>query len=463
MQHAPAKPLRDCVARISTSAYLWAPDARISISDIVQRCLLGEALHAFEGRSVLLATSDQLTTALALVALDGIARRLTLCTPDIPTEQVSYLISAAEADAVVHGPAPAPCGIRKIGLQVACSASAWQQRSILPSRHRTEWIMLTSGTSGLPKLVVHTLASLTAALRAAPTRGEGTVWGTFYDIRRYGGMQILLRALLGGTSLVLSSAHEPVCAHLRRLTESGVTHLTGTPSHWRRAIIDPAAATLPLRYVRLSGEIADQAILDRLRLLYPQAKLVHAFASTEAGVGFEVSDGCEGFPLQLIESNPTGAELKIADTSLRIRSRGTALRYLGPGVEPLRDTEGFVDTGDIVEQRGNRYYFTGRRGGIINVGGLKVFPEEVEAVINLHPDVHTSRVRGRRNPVTGAVLVADVVLKNELNRAAPGTGTLRDEILQTCRERLARHKVPATIRFVTGLELSSAGKTARDA
>ena len=75
-----------------------------------------------------------------------------------------------------------------------------------------------------------------------------------------------------------------------------------------------------------------------------------------------------------------------------------------------RMREGFVDTGDALELRGDRYYFVGRRDGIINVGGLKVHPEEVEAVINRHPRVRMSLVRTRKNPITGALVVADVVL-----------------------------------------------------
>ena len=59
----------------------------------------------------------------------------------------------------------------------------------------------------------------------------------------------------------------------------------------------------------------------------------------------------------------------------------------------LTDADGFVDSGDIVELRGDRYYFVGRRGGIINIGGLKVHPEEIEAVINRHPDVRMSRAK----------------------------------------------------------------------
>ena len=95
------------------------------------------------------------------------------------------------------------------------------------------------------------------------------VWGTFYDIRRYGGLQIFLRAALGDASLILSDADESVADFLARLGRDGVTHLTGTPSHWRRALMSPAIGKIAPRYVRLSGEIADQAVLDSLKARFP--------------------------------------------------------------------------------------------------------------------------------------------------------------------------------------------------
>jgi acyl-CoA synthetase (AMP-forming)/AMP-acid ligase II len=89
-----------------------------------------------------------------------------------------------------------------------------------------------------------------------------------------------------------------------------------------------------------------------------------------------------------------GVATKIVDGTLRIRSSGAAKAYVGG--EPLVDDAGFVDTGDMVERYGERFHFAGRRGGIINVGGLKVHPEEIEAVINRHPSVRMSLVQGRQ-------------------------------------------------------------------
>src|SRR5256885_2007661 len=318
-----------------------------------------------------------------------------------------------------------------------------------------------SSLSGRPKMVVHTLSSLSGAMRGGRPSGEPAVWSTFYDIRRYGGLQIFLRALLGGGSMVLSSADESTGDFLIRAGGHGVTHISGTPSHWRRALMSPAAHRIAPRYVRLSGEIADQAILDHLRACYPEARIAHAFASTEAGVAFDVGDGLAGFPASLIEGQGADVEMKVEDGSLRIRSTRTAARYLGDQAEALVDADGFVDTADMLERRGDRYYFVGRRDGIINVGGQKVHPEEVEAIINGHPRVRMSLVRTRKSPITGALVVADVVLNAETDAANGRAVELEQEIMRRCRELLPRHKVPAAINFVPGLIVNATGKLVR--
>jgi acyl-coenzyme A synthetase/AMP-(fatty) acid ligase len=289
------------------------------------------------------------------------------------------------------------------------------------------------------------------------------VWSTFYDIRRYGGLQIYLRAVLSGVPLVLSSPEESTADFLERAAAHGVTHISGTPSHWRRALMSGAAQALQPSYVRLSGEVADQVVLDQLRGAYPKARIAHAFASTEAGVAFDVNDGRAGFPADFIDHPREGIELKVEDGTLHIRSPRTAAHYLGAAQGDLAGDEGYVDTGDLVELEDGRYYFRGRKGGIINVGGLKVYPEEVEGVLNADPRVRMSRVRAKRSPITGALVVAEVVLDDSIGAAldAPRAEDLKGELLAACRRTLSAHKVPARLSFVPALELTAAGKLVR--
>ena len=416
---------------------------RIALADLATASNLDAPLESLRGRAVLLKTARQLPTVLALLALDGIARRVLLGLPDLKPEHLPGVIAEAGVDEVLDdtrlSSAPHP------------EDGAPHDRSL-----ETDWILFTSGTTGQPKMVAHTLSSLTGPLDDGLAVVPGSVWSTFYDVRRYGGLQILLRALLGGGSMVLSSATESVGDFLARAGANGVTHISGTPSHWRRALMSGEAGRMAPKYVRLSGEIADQAILDNLKAAYPNAEVAHAFASTEAGVGFDVRDGLAGFPAAYIGQSAAKAELKVEDGTLRIRSSRTASRYLGDRAV-LGDGDGFVDTGDMVERVGDRYYFLGRREGVINVGGQKVHPEEVEAILNRHPAVRLSLVWPRKNPITGAIVAADVVLRDP----ATDFATVRQDLLQACRDQLPAHKVPASVRAVASLPVAESGKLLR--
>jgi acyl-coenzyme A synthetase/AMP-(fatty) acid ligase len=170
---------------------------------------------------------------LTLIELDGIARRLILLLPDVSSAQMAAVIADAEIDAAVIDARSDLGALIDLPLQVMC------QPIILPAvnphfdRQPTEWLLFTSGTVGAPKMVSHSLASLTAPIKRRASRDSSIVWATFYDIRRYGGLQIFLRAILDGGSFVLSDAKEPVGDFLIRLGGHGITRISGTPSHWR--------------------------------------------------------------------------------------------------------------------------------------------------------------------------------------------------------------------------------------
>jgi len=435
--------------------------ASIALNELGTASTFGAKLEQLRGRSVLLATHEQLATAAALVELDGVARRLVLCTPDLTPDQLAGVAVAAAADVIVVDAAAA---------RVSTLALAHIESSALPTRgtlerrcsEDTEWVLLTSGTTGQPKLVSHTFESLAGALPRQAAALNPVVWSTFYDIRRYGGLQIYLRAVLSGSSLVLSSGGESTHDFLARAAALGVTHISGTPSHWRRALMSGEVALISPQYVRLSGEVADQTVLDSLHAAFPGARVAHAFASTEAGVAFDVNDGLAGFPADLINDPKGSINMKVQNGTLWIRSGRTAARYLGEAAPPLAGADGYVDTGDMVELEAGRFYFRGRKGGIINVGGLKVYPEEVESVLNADPRVRMSRVTARRNPLVGSLVVADVVLSQGAQTIDEASAAkLKSELLNACRRSLAAHKVPAQLRFVPALEMNAAGKLVR--
>lgn len=445
-------------ARELSDARLGGAGSTVLISDLLEGSALDAHPGQLHGCCVLLLTNDQFTAALALIELDGLARRIVLCPPDLPSEHLQHVVQHAGVDVIVSD-REVPSSSRPV---VQCAT--WRTKSKVAGtcnplgEEKTEWVLLTSGSTGAPKLVLHDLASLTGALGPVKSASGAVTWSTFYDIRRYGGLQVFFRAILFGASLVLSNAHESLEEFLNCAIAARSTHISGTPSHWRRALMSDASLRLQPEYVRLSGEIADQGILDHLKQVYPQARISHAFASTEAGLAMEVTDGLAGFPVCTLEHTP-GVEMKVVEGSLRVRSGRSASRYLGDHAPSIRDADGFIDTGDLLDMRDGRYYFVGRRDGMINVGGLKVYAEEVEGVMNRHPAVHMSLVRAKKSPITGALVVADVVIKPDWS-AMSGV-ELQKDLLRFCRNLLPPYKVPAAIQIVSSLGVAQSGKLDR--
>src|SRR5271156_5297589 len=229
--------LRDAidVGGTTTPGYLIGAERRAALGDLLQGSAIASGVENLRGRSVLIAAADPFLVALALIEFDGLARRMTLYPPDLALEHLPYVMRYAEVDVVVTD------GRFLSGASIGAAQHALCTPALVPRVHAsqerlpTEWILLTSGTTGRPKMVMHTLASLTGAIEVSPTRKQGStsvIWATFYDIRRYGGLQIYLRAVLTRSSLLLTGGpQEPVASVLQRAGEAGVTHISGTPSH----------------------------------------------------------------------------------------------------------------------------------------------------------------------------------------------------------------------------------------
>ncbi|MDE2448525.1 MAG: AMP-binding protein, partial [Gammaproteobacteria bacterium] len=239
------------VAAAHHGGALIGPNRAIPLASLARHSCLAGRLDALRARSVIVAVRDPLVAAAVLLELDGVARRMVLCTPDLLREHLPQVLRCAQADVWLadlsdSGPPPG------VELDIAVEAASAPQPCSVERRAScdTEWVLLTSGTTGAPKLVAHTLRSLTSAFAGERTEGGAApVWSTFYDIRRYGGLQIYLRALHAG-SLLLASAGETITDYLARASAAGVTHISGTPSHWRKALMSGAAERFSPAYVR---------------------------------------------------------------------------------------------------------------------------------------------------------------------------------------------------------------------
>ena len=197
-------------------------DARraVSLTDVLeQTCVVGR-FSELSSRSVLLAVSDQLISALAMTELDGVARRMLLCPPDLDADHIQTLIDDADIDAIVTDQPPRWA---HFGVYQVVAVRAPERRGAKPKTERaTEWLMPAPGTSGAPKIVSHTLEGLTGAIVAdGPAYETSPVWASFHDIRRHRGLQIFLRAIIGGGSMVLTEPGEAIADHVARLNATG--------------------------------------------------------------------------------------------------------------------------------------------------------------------------------------------------------------------------------------------------
>ncbi|MEO0358842.1 MAG: AMP-binding protein, partial [Pseudomonadota bacterium] len=287
-------------------------------------------------------------------------------------------------------------------------------------------------------------------------RGAANRWGMVYEYGRFAGLQVLLQSVLSGAVLITPDLSDPLETQIAFLADQDCTHLSATPTLWRKIIMTRGHDTIPLQQVTMGGEIADDRILAAAKATYPQARVVHIFASTEAGVGFSVADGLAGFPEQFLTDPPAGVGLHIHDDQLYVRNTDVQAKYLNSDVS-FADADGWVSTGDSVTRKDGRVYFLGRANGVINVGGNKAHPEEIERILRDHDAVAAVRIYAKSNPFTGALVAADVVLRdpNADQKEA------RTAILDYAKTRLIKHEVPQLLKFVDGFDTNAAGKMIR--
>ncbi|SPH24276.1 2-succinylbenzoate--CoA ligase [Defluviimonas aquaemixtae] len=400
-----------------------------------------------ETACVALSFNDPLLLVRALAALDGQVEAMLLLSGVLDRESTVKLMAQVGCDMLLTDRSELNGFDNALGFDLAIAEGRGA------AGRTTKWLMTTSGTTGLPKVIPHTLQSLARSVyRFAPA--DAPTWGLLYDPTRFAGLQVTLQALIGGGRLVIANTHKPLAEQIQELINHGCTHLSATPTLWRRILMVPDHRKLQLKQVTLGGEIADQATLDALRAAFPDARVTHIYASTEAGVGFSVNDGKAGFPAAYLRVAPGGMKLKIVDNILWLRPPHTPPPN-SPGIEV--DADGFVRSGDLIAAETDRLLFLGRENGLINVGGVKVYPETVENVVKDIPGVALAQVTAKKSPITGTLVVAEVLLE-----ASADPACVKQAILESCRAKLVREAVPAIVRFVQGFETNSAGKLVRN-
>ena len=302
--------------------------------------------------------------------------------------------------------------------------------------------IFTSGTTGQPKEVVHSISTLTRSVRVGEKYRNQT-WAYAYNPTHMAGLQVFFQAFENLNTLI-NVFNQPREYVYHQIQENAITHISATPTFYRLLRPYERAYENVVR-VTLGGEKSDQHLYDSIKKIFPNARINNVYASTEAGTLFAAKGDCFQIP-ELARD-----KYKVVDGELLIHKS-----LLGSS-SSFKFTEDFYHSGDLIEwvdETAGLFRFKSRKNELINVGGYKVNPNEVETAIMDIEGVKQAMVYGRANSILGNVLCAEVVLE-------PGSEMQELDIKKRLSSLLQDFKIPRKIKFVDEISLTRTGKKKR--
>ena len=298
-------------------------------------------------------------------------------------------------------------------------------------------VLFSSGSTGKCKAAVHDLVNVLEKFRV-PRHRLRTVSFLLYD--HIGGINTMLYTLSNGGCLITLEDRSPD-AVLRAVEQHKVQLLPTSPTFLNMVLMSEAYARhdlASLQTVTYGTEPMPQSTLQRFHGLFPAIRLTQTYGLSEVGILRSKSKSSDSLWVKI---GGEGFETRVVDGLLQIKARSSMLGYLN-APSPFTD-DGWFMTGDEVEVDGEYVRILGRKSEMINVGGQKVYPAEVESVIQEMPEVADATVYGERNAITGQIVCANVTLHEPLDAAE-----LTRRVKQHCRARLALFKIPVKVRVV---------------
>jgi acyl-CoA synthetase (AMP-forming)/AMP-acid ligase II len=299
-------------------------------------------------------------------------------------------------------------------------------------------ILFSSGTTGEPKAALHNLCFLMEKFKK-PGKVLKTI--TFLLFDHIGGFNTLFHTLSNGGEMVLVPSRDAdiVCKMIEKYK---VELLPTSPTFLNLMILDSMFEKYDLSCLKMityGTEPMPQSTLDVLSKCLPNVKLKQTYGLSEVGI---VSTKSEKSDSLWIKIGGEGVETKIVDDILYIRSKSAMTGYLN-APNPF-DEEGWFNTKDKIEQRDDGYIkILGRITDLINIGGEKVYPNEVEGILLRFNGVKDARVFGEKNPLTGNIVVAEIFITPENNNK----DFIRN-LRKFCIENMEKFKVPVKYNLV---------------
>jgi long-chain acyl-CoA synthetase len=311
-------------------------------------------------------------------------------------------------------------------------------------------VLFSSGSAGKSKAALHNFSALLDKFKVCRHTLRTLA---FLMLDHIGGLNTLLYTLSnGGTAVVVESRNPAIVC--RAIEQHGVELLPTSPTFLNLLLISEAYRDYDLSSLRLityGTEPMPEYTLKRIHDIFPGVRLLQTYGLSELGILRSKSKDSTSL---WVKVGGEDFETKVVDGLLWIRAKSAMMGYLN-APSPF-DAEGWFNTGDAVEVDGEYVRILGRQSEIINVGGEKVYPAEVESVLMQMENIKDVVVRGERNPITGNMVVARVNLLEP-----EGPAAVKKRIRVFCKDKLARFKVPVKVEVAEGEQFSARFKKLR--
>jgi len=326
--------------------------------------------------------------------------------------------------------------IGEIESKTLHSKSSHPLYKILRDRKHSGLILISSGSSGEPKIVVHDFIPLLEKFR---TKRKALRTLNFLLFDHWGGLNTLFHTLSNGGILVFTEDRFPdnICELIQ---QHKVELLPASPTFLNLLLISESYKKYDLQSLKVISygtEPMPKSILDKANQVFPNVKIQQTYGLIEVGVLRTKSEKNDSLWMKI---GGEGYETRVVDGILQIKSNSTMLGYLN-APSPFTE-DGWFITGDRVEVKGQYMRILGRDSEIINVGGKKVYPVEVESVIQEMDGSAEVTVYGEKNPIVGNIVCAKVRLNKKYDE-----NEFVKQLKNHCRKKLQKFKVPVKVRF----------------
>ncbi|STQ86969.1 ANL family adenylate-forming protein [Helicobacter muridarum] len=332
-----------------------------------------------------------------------------------------------------------------------------KRQNIIFSRlkNRAGLVLFSSGSTGKPKAIVHDLDSMLESYISKRQKSINLL--LFLGFDHIGGLNTLFNTLsIGGLGITISNRKD-INALAKVIQDYKIALLPASPSLLNLMLLSDVAHKYDLSSLRIityGSEAIPKSLLIRLKDVFPKVRFHQTFGTSEVGI-IQTKSLEDAIKLENID-------YKIINNELFLRPKSSGLGYINSDIAML-DNEGYFATGDIVQTlkvEGEEYIkIIARSKEVINIGGEKALPSEIEDVIFELPYIKDCLVYGEKNAITGQSVSIKVVLDSSLQ---VNNMELKKKIRAYCKDRLAAYKIPSRVCIVDSLDISDRFKKERN-